>query len=455
MESETIPESVLSDLDQYYYDKGYISFLFQNITSDSTKQSLERKTIYFSRLVQFLCHINDDDIKVQYIYMLLIIIRCEYKSIKALSSDGDKMEHRMFLQDCLIESIIKSCFTIGPIDIIQKLLNKIILTAIKIKSCLRDTDFSVFEAIPNQIMHHLVNKIYPLDTQLLKIAKKLIDIGFINDGAEKGKDFSLQLSIYIKELFSDEHYKTACMSDIIICIDIVNNYYSKTKFLRKMFKNDFSLIITGLTNCMHLGSARVQPKYLKLQNIAFAMFLDIRFCLEPIELLKIVHLISNKCIIIEFYSEKMHEFLKAMIEDFYEEFCVSIWRAYINIANVNDITAIDFMIFFIEYCERIEEEKISMLLNLFSSILSALERWINMYIQTSDKENDLLSGDFIYEFIERLLYFVQFNRNIIIDLFDDDLIEDFNEVFKYLHSIFGFDIFVDIYNYLMTFGEEE
>ena len=456
MELGSTPEMVLSDLEEYYDNQEYISVLFNNVTSKSPRQSLKQKSMYFSKISNFLCNITDHNLKIQYMYLLVIIIRREYKEIKALTSDDDKMKHSMFLQDCLIQAIIESCFTIGPIDYLQQLFNKIILTAIKIKICLRQKDFSVFEPIPNQIMHHMIMKIYPLDTQLLKISKKLLFVGFIDDETENGKDFSFKLALYIKELFTDENYKTVSITHIISCIDIISNYYSKTEFLRAMFEDDFSCIINGLVDCMQLSSARVQPKYEKLQNIAFTLFLEIKSLLEPIELLRILRLISNKWIIIECYSENMHEFLKAMISDFYPDFCLSIWKAYINIAYVNDVTAIDFMIFFMEHCQGLEEETVSELLNLFSSILDAIERWIIMFIQKGEEEDSILSGDFIQTFIECVFHYIEYNQNNILDLFDDDdVIDDFMEDLKYLHSLFGFDLFVEKYIYLQSLEQEE
>ena len=371
--------------------------MLRRILGDRLNKELYR--IVFSKVTHILQHLTDEALLFAYLNIILLILKRCYKFIK--SNPLAITEESIIFTTADIKLIIDSCFQIGIIDNLQNFVNNIILTAIKIYNyCDRRLD-DVFEPVPYQILSQLDQENYPLDIVILKIAKQLLRSTYIDDSNQEGCEFSAKLSQYLIELF---HFiRTEYMSSvhINIAIQIIDNYYCQTEFLQQLIKDQLSEIVLSICHYMRMDITRQQPNYEKMQITAFRFFKNVHEVIEPFCSLCIMELISDKVIDLNLIDETIHTLVISLTESLIDDQTNIVWRANMNVAGFNIVTSINFMRFFLQYHNTLNESIISNV-NFLSSILKTLQNWIKRRVEivgTEEENEEEYSEEFVVAFI--------------------------------------------------------
>ena len=388
--------ALIVDFKTRYNDLNFIRLIRKSVTSSMDYDFL---VAVFGSITSILSELTEESKIIMYLSIILILIRKNYQVIKPLSSEVAKQS--LLFQKSDIKTVFDVYFRIGPLDNIQKYINSIILSTVKIFIKLDEPLDDVFNCVPNQILYHLDQCIYPLDTTLLIICRRLLQAQYIDDVNESGQEFASKLASYFISLFEGSNCRLVTVKHISLCVDIIKNYYAKSEFLRSLLLDHLSLITIQLCRHLSLFSLREQPDVASLQIVCFDLFKEIIDLIEPFGLSNILQIIGQKIINFEHYNEATHYVMTTSANKLIDETPNELWAAYIAIANFNFRTTLDYMKFFIENSHTIND-RIVLNINFESSLAKSMDIWITKRVEIEgqpEEAEDIYSSEFIISFV--------------------------------------------------------
>ena len=114
-----------------------------------------------------------------------------------------------------------------------------------------------------------------------------------------------------------------------------------------------------------------------------------------------MELISDKVIDLNLIDETIHTLVLSLTESLIDDQTNIVWRANMNVAGFNIVTSINFMRFFLQYHNTLNESIISNV-NFLSSILKTLQNWIKRRVEivgTEEENEEEYSEEFVVAFI--------------------------------------------------------